>query len=176
MTGECVPGRWRYRDAARLGPVWKMTCLARCYTKLAIEGLSHEHLLETPERLDTNILWNLGHVTFSHDQMLYGPSGSDSPLPSYFEKYFRPGVTPSTWDRTPDIEEVMKHFNGQLARIERDLKAGAFARYVPVKIAVGVRVRSLEEALSFNAAHEGFHAGVISTVRDQVAGGGHGRE
>jgi hypothetical protein len=145
-----------------------MTCIARCYTELTIEGLSTEQLLHVPDGMDTNILWGLGHVTFSHDRMLYEPSGLKSPLPHYFEEFFQSGTPSAAWPRTPDIDDVLSHFQNQLARTQRDLKAGVFARYAPVRIAIGVRVRSLQEALSFNATHEGFHAGVISTIREHI--------
>src|SRR5262245_27973024 len=97
MEKARVPGKWRYRDTAKLGPVWKLICLARCYTELTIHGLSSEQLLLVPHGLDTNILWGMGHLTFSHDSMLYTPTGLKSPLPSYFEEFFRPGITPANW-------------------------------------------------------------------------------
>jgi hypothetical protein len=97
--------------------------------------------------------------------MLYEPSGLPSPVPPYFEQLFRPGTMPATWPRTPDVDEVLAEFKQQFARVQRDIRAGAFGRYAPVTVAVGVRLRTLDEAIAFNAAHEGFHAGVVSTLR-----------
>jgi hypothetical protein len=161
----------RYREVIELGPVWKLMMITRCYTQLTIHGLSREQMLAIPDD-DTSILWNLGHVTFSHDRMLYRPSGLESPLPAHFAELFRPGTSPVTWSWTPDIDEVMAEFEGQFERVQRDQQAGAFEHYVPETIAVGVRLRSLEEAMAFNVAHEGFHAGVVSTLRSLVAPAG----
>jgi len=155
-------------DIRRLRGAWKLTWLARYYTQLTITGLSHDHLLAIAPLVNTNILWNLGHLIYSLDHMLYDAAGVESPLPDHYKKCFRPGVTPVELDYMPPPEEVLKEFDGQLQRVENDLRADLFKHYKPMEIAKGVRLTTLEDVLGFAAAHEGFHAGAISNLRDLV--------
>jgi DinB superfamily len=157
-----------YREIARLGAAWKMTWTARCYTQRLLEGLSHAQLLAIPAGFDTNLLWGLGHLAYSMDRMLYPQAGLPSPLPTWFEAHFRPGVTSLDWPQTPDVDAVLAQFDAQLARVHRDLRDGALRRYTPLRIDTGAKIGTLADALAFNAAHEGFHAGTLSAERPLV--------
>ena len=153
------------RVVGRLRGSWKLVWITRGYTQLTITGLSHDHLLTIPPYARTNILWDLGHVIYSLEHVLYETAGIESALPEFYKTCFRPGVVPADLDFMPEPDIVLEEFDVQLSRVQADLKADRFKSFKPFDIAKGVRLRTVEDALAFAAAHEGFHAGVISNLR-----------
>lgn len=143
----------------------RMTVLLRECTLKRLNGLSDELLLRTSEHEPHSILWHIGHITTATDDMLFRGSRASSPLPVYFATAFAPGSSPAEWVETPPVPEVKRHFREQPFRVMQSLQAGHFdAIYRHGQIAPDFAVRSIEEAVVFNMAHEGFHFAAVTNL------------
>ena len=56
------------RARRRLGETWKMVRATRRYIQHCIFFLSEEEFVAVPQNFDTNVMWNLGHLMFSHER------------------------------------------------------------------------------------------------------------
>ena len=138
--------------------------IARGYLMQYVTDLSDEQLLEVPDGAKNNVLWNIGHVVFSHAGLTYGPAGLTSPVPESYEALFKGGTSPSDWSETPPIDEVKGLLESSTAQTKEDYLAGKFDGFKSMDLMPGVTLATVEQAFGFNGIHEGVHLGFIMLV------------
>ena len=143
----------------------KSLMICRGYMSMHTKGLTDEQLLEVPEGLENNILWNLGHLYDSHCGMTYGRCGVDNPCPESYADLFKGGTKPADWAETPSIEEVVGNFDGIMDKIIADYSSGVFANFEANELAPGMKLDSIEDTFGFLLIHESVHHGNIISMR-----------
>jgi hypothetical protein len=143
----------------------KSLMICRGYMSMHTKGLTDEQLLEIPDGLENNILWNLGHLYHSHCGMTYGRAGVDNPCPESYGDLFKGGSKPADWGEAPSIEEVVGNFNGIMDKLIADYTSGVFANFEANELAPGMSMDNIEDALGFVLIHESVHHGNIITLR-----------
>jgi hypothetical protein len=81
---------------------------------------------------------------------------------------FQKGTVPSKALSQQNFEEIKSLFVALPLALEKDLEAGVFKNYTPYTTSVGIVLSNIEEALSFNAFHEGIHLGVVLSLKKLV--------
>ena len=132
-----------------------------------LEGLSNEQLVAVPDKINHNILWNLGHVVHSLYSMTYKPCGLTPPIPDTYEGLFKGGTSPKDWAETPDVEEVLGHIKNSANVIAGELSKGAFDGFKELDLA-GTKLSSIEQVLAFHLFHEGIHMGMCMEIKKLV--------
>ena len=148
--------------------IYKIVRMTRSYMSRHVTDLDEEQLLEIPDGAGANVLWNVGHVLFTHASMLYPPCGLPMPIPEEYEALFKAGTSPSDWSETPNVEEVLGRLKDLTEHTYVDYKTGKFDQYEDRELLKGYSLDSVEDAFAVNILHEGVHIGVIMSLRKQL--------
>lgn len=90
------------------------------------------------------------------------------------EKYFSPylpGTKPGNFVDENDIAEIKELFINTIDTLQKDLDKNIFSTYSPsvmIPKVYGFEVLNIESALEYLLWHEGYHQGLISSIRKFV--------
>lgn len=134
-----------------------------CY--LLMRELSLDQLNTIPENFNNNILWNFGHILITQQLLCYKLCGLELKVPSELVTQFGKGSSPSTHYSQEHLDQL-KHLSRWLVdQLEADYKEGVFRNFSEYETSYGLTLRSIEEAISFNALHESMHLGYIMAMK-----------
>lgn len=139
------------------------------YLDQCARGLSRAQLLDVPDGLRNNIIWNLGHLVLDNGDMLYRPAGLDPPHPGTFLPLFDAGTSPANWTEAPSVPEVLQAFRAHPERLAHDIDAGRFAGFDPSLVISGWPVADFDETLAYATVHAGIHLGAVMAIRRLVS-------
>ncbi|CAM4166187.1 DinB family protein [Zobellia nedashkovskayae] len=120
-----------------------------------------EQLLEIPAGFNNNIWWNIAHTVITTQVLVYKFSHLKMRVSDELVQKFMKGTTP---DGTATDEEMMIIADFLISTLEwmiEDYEAGLFQEYKEYTTSAGVTLSSTDDALAFNAYHEGLHTGAI---------------
>ena len=120
-----------------------------------------EQLLEIPAGFNNNIWWNIAHTVITPQVLVYKFSHLKMRVSDELVEKFKKGTIP---DGTATKEEMMIVADLLISTLEwmvEDYEAGLFQEYKEYTTSAGVTLSSTDDALAFNAYHEGLHAGAI---------------
>jgi hypothetical protein len=141
---------------------------ARALFLKIIEGLTLEQVNAIPKGHRNSIAWNLAHLVVTQQLLCYKLSGLPCAVPEDMIQRFQKGTVPSKALSQQNFEEIKSLFVDLPLALEKDLEAGVFKNYTPYTTSVGIVLSNIEEALSFNAFHEGIHLGVVLSMKKLV--------
>lgn len=104
----------------------------------------------------------------THQTLLYALSGLPAGIDESLIQKYRKGTFPL---EVPSGEEVAKLASLLLETVERsrqDYAEGLFKGFKEYTTSVGITLRSVEDAITFDCFHEGLHLGVIMSLRKVV--------
>jgi hypothetical protein len=136
-----------------------------------LKDLTPTQLNRTPPGFSNNIIWNIGHLICAQQNMSYVRSH----LPVIIEdKYFSPylpGTKPENYVDEKEIEVIKELFISTIDTLQIDLDKNIFNNYSPsvmIPKVYGFEVLNIESALEYLLWHEGYHQGLISSLRKLV--------
>ena len=141
---------------------------ARALFLKIIDGLTLEQVNAIPKGHRNSIAWNLAHLVVTQQLLCYKLSGLPCAVPEVMIQRFQKGTVPSKALSQQNFEEIKSLFIALPLALEKDLEAGVFKDYTPYTTSVGIVLANIEEALSFNAFHEGIHLGVVLSIKKLV--------
>lgn len=133
------------------------------------EDLTEEQLLFIPAGFRNNILWHLGHVVATQQNLHYHFAGLPMHVSDELVSNFKPGTSPEAWTTTPDVDEVRRLLLSLPEQLASDYAAGIFNQYQEFTTRTGIRLGTIEDALDFALFHEGIHLGTVQTFRKMLA-------
>ena len=81
---------------------------------------------------------------------------------------YRKGTFPQGEPGEAEMQEIRDLLQRTPIMAEKDFEAGKFVDYNEYTTSVGVRLRKFQDALAFNAYHEGLHLGVVISLKKLV--------
>jgi hypothetical protein len=141
---------------------------ARALFLKIIDGLTLEQVNAIPKGHRNSIAWTLAHLVVTQQLLCYKLSGLPCAVPEDMIQRFQKGTVPSKALSQQNFEEIKSLFVALPLALEKDLEAGVFKDYTPYTTSVGIVLSNIEEALSFNAFHEGIHLGVVLSIKKLV--------
>jgi len=141
---------------------------ARALFLKIIDGLTLEQVNAIPKGHRNSIAWNLAHLVVTQQLLCYKLSGLPCAVPEDMIQRFQKGTVPSKAISQQNFEDIKSLFVALPLALEKDLEAGVFKNYTPYTTSVGIVLSNIEEALSFNAFHEGIHLGVVLSLKKLV--------
>ncbi|MFY0542585.1 DinB family protein [Brevibacillus sp. H7] len=114
-----------------------------------------------PAGFNNHLHWQIGHILFVTDGLIYGLSGNEMRLPASYRTFFGNKTKPSEWTgEAPSWEEILAHLKQQPEHIR-----AAFGEKLdaPVKDNF-LNAQTVGELLMANIVHESNHAGTISAM------------
>ena len=141
---------------------------ARALFLKIIDGLTLEQVNAIPKGHRNSIAWNLAHLVVTQQLLCYKLSGLPCAVPEDMIQRFQKGTVPSKAISQQNFEAIKSLFVALPLALEKDLEAGVFKNYTPYTTSVGIVLSNIEEAISFNAFHEGIHLGVVLSLKKLV--------
>jgi len=133
-----------------------------------IDGLTVTQLNEIPKGINTNIIWNVGHILVSQQSFMYKRTGLPFTIKTDIIEKFKSGTKAETDISKEEIEYLKSILFEVLEQIKNDYNNNKFKQFDSFTTKRGVEINTIEDAMSFHTFHEGVHLGWIWTIRRLV--------
>lgn len=135
-------------------------------TLKVFDRIPEEVMDVVPVGFNNSIRWNLGHIAFIQDRLVYQVAGESIGLPDSFEEFFKAGTKPSDWiGQPPSLSEIKNALVSQPARI-KETQLGHIDEGLPEPFTnrMGITFQTKGETLLFTFYHEAMHMETIKYI------------
>ena len=130
-----------------------------------LENYTLEQLNKIAPGFNNNLIWNIAHIVVTQQRLVYKFSGVPMIISDeLFEKY-KGGTKPSQDVTQAEVDEIRSLLFETITQTEADFNNKLFKTYQEYSASIGVTIKNIEGALSFNNYHEALHMGVIMSIR-----------
>jgi hypothetical protein len=133
-----------------------------------LEGLSEEQLYKIPNGFNNNIIWNFGHIIVAQQMLTYGIAGVTLQIPAALTDSFKKATSPASWSNPFNIEELKALAISTIEQFDKDLDTDLFANYKPYLTSSGLTLHNIDDAIFYSHMHEGYHTGVIASIKNII--------
>lgn len=130
-----------------------------------LKETSREQLLQIPVGYRNNIWWNIAHVVVTQQLLVYKLSGQEMRVDNALVEKFKKGTVPDGTATDVEINEIAGLLLDTVKWVEEDYRNGLFNEYNEYTTSVNIVLRNAEDAILFNAYHEGIHLGAILALQ-----------
>jgi len=123
--------------------------------------IPREELLKIPEGFRNNIWWNIAHVVVTQQILVYKLSGLPMRVSDELVEKFRKGTVPDGTATEEEIEIMTGFLFSTVEWMQEDYENGLFKTFNAYTTSVHITLNTVEDAIAFNAYHEGLHMGTI---------------
>ncbi|MBU2995705.1 DinB family protein [Cellulophaga baltica] len=123
-----------------------------------------EQLLNIPEGYRNNIWWNIAHVVVTQELLVNKFSGLPLRISNEMVEKYKKGTVPDGLATEDEIELVEGLLFSTLELMQQDYEQGKYKTYTEYTTSVNITLSSVEDAIAFNAYHEGLHTGAILSL------------
>ena len=122
-----------------------------------------EDLYKIPEGFNNNIWWNIAHVVVIPQYLVYGLCGLGYTIEEDLVKKYLKGTFPQGEPSAQEVEKISAYLFSTVKHIQLDYEHGRLntQQYKEITTSVNVTLSSVEDAIVYNAYHEGMHLGAI---------------
>ncbi|MFV8377450.1 DinB family protein [Flavobacterium sp. LB3R33] len=133
-----------------------------------LENYTLEQLNKMAPGFNNSLIWNIAHIVVTQQRLIYKFSGVPMIISDdLFEKY-KGGTKPSQDVTQAEVDEIRSLLFETITQTEADFNNKFFKNYQEYNASIGVTIKNIEGALSFNNYHEALHMGVIMSIRKFV--------
>ncbi len=133
-----------------------------------LEDLSYSQLVKIPENYNNSIFWNIAHVVVTQQLLTYKLSGLPLAIKNELVEKYQKGTTPTENIDQKDIDYIKENILDLTNKVMQDYAKGTFKDYNAYTTSAKITLKSVEDALQFNAFHEGIHLGVILSLKKLI--------
>ncbi|MFY0643444.1 MAG: DinB family protein [Bacteroidia bacterium] len=126
---------------------------------LLLKNLSLDQLNQIPSGFNNNLIWNFGHILVTQQLLCYRMANLEALLPDDFIDSYRKGSKPIGYIGANEWQKMKDFSRHSLDKMEEDLAQGKFKNYKEYSTSYGLTLKSIEDAINFNALHEAMHLG-----------------
>ena len=129
-----------------------------------LEKKSYEELVIIPENFNNSIFWNIAHLLVTQQLLCYRLSGLEIRIDEDMVKKYGKGSIAVEDVKESDIQYVKGHLLAAMKETQKDFNDGLFVDFKPYMTSTGLELKSIEDAVSFSAYHDGIHLGIILSL------------
>ncbi len=129
-----------------------------------INRLNQKQLCAIPNGYSNNIIWNLGHILVSQQQLSYGLSNLPFTVDKVLIDKYRKNSVPTTNVSMEEINIIKSLFIDTICIFEKDYQDKKFESFNQYQTSMGLVLNSIEDSIPFIAYHEGIHFGIILSM------------
>ncbi|TDE46789.1 DinB family protein [Flavobacterium rhamnosiphilum] len=130
-----------------------------------LENYTLEQLNKMALGFNNNLIWNIAHIVVTQQKLVYKFSGVPMIISDeLFDKY-KGGTKPVQDVTQAEVREIRSLLFETIHQTEVDFNNEIFKNYQEYTTSIGLTIKSIEDALSFNNYHEALHTGVIMSIR-----------
>ena len=130
-----------------------------------VESLNLKQLNNIPKGFKNNVIWNFGHVIVTQQILCYKLAGISPRISQEHIEMFKKGSAPYGDFEQVDVSSLIELAESLLESFETDLKQLDFGQFTTYTTSFNVTLTSIEEAIEFNAIHEGLHYGYAMAMK-----------
>jgi hypothetical protein len=145
-----------------------LTLKNRVLLSKLLEKFSLDQLNTVPKGYRNSIFWNVAHTIDTQQLLVYGLSNAPLLVDSDLVKTYRKD-TKTVREATPDELTLVKSLLlSTIEQTQTDYDNGVFKNYTPYTTSINETLSTVDEAISFNAFHEGIHLGYILAMKNSL--------
>ncbi|MFV8345614.1 DinB family protein [Flavobacterium sp. ZB4P13] len=130
-----------------------------------LENYTLEQLNKMAPGFNNNLIWNIAHIVVTQQRLVYKFSGVPMIISDeLFDKY-KGGTKPVQDVTQTEVGEIRSLLFETINQTEADFNNEIFKNYQEYTTSIGLTIKNIEDALSFNNYHEALHTGVIMSIR-----------
>ncbi len=148
--------------------IFETTLFNRKVLKNLIDELNYEQLIKIPENFNNSIFWNIAHILVTQQLLVYEFSGLPKNIDDKLIAKFRKGTKATTDISKEEIEYVKNNLIPIIEKTQEDFNKGLFKNYTSYHTSVDISLNNIDDAIKFNAFHDGIHLGVILSLKKIV--------
>ena len=126
-----------------------------------VERFTTEQLNQIPAGFNNNLVWNLGHLLITQQQLCYKLGGFDMTVPADDFAAYSWNTRPDGYVSSPEVERIKALLLMSINQFEKDVTEGKFESYTPWVLPSGIAVNDISDALKVCMVHEGRHFGGV---------------
>ena len=144
--------------------LFKTALFTRSSLLKIMEKRSNEELLIIPENFRNSIFWNVAHLLVTQQLLCYKMSGLEIKIDESMVSKYGKGSIATENVSASDIQYVKDHLVDAMKVTQNDYDQGLFKDFNSYMTSTGIELKSLEDAISFSAFHDGIHLGVVLSL------------
>lgn len=148
--------------------IFETALFNRKVLKNLIDELNYEQLIKIPENFNNSIFWNIAHILVTQQLLVYEFSGLPKNIDDKLIAKFRKGTKATTDISKEEIEYVKNNLIPIIEKTQEDFNKGLFKNYTSYHTSVDISLNNIDDAIKFNAFHDGIHLGVILSLKKIV--------
>lgn len=133
-----------------------------------VNDLTIGQLNKVPAGFNNNIVWNLAHVVASQQGVCYRRAGLELRIQDNFFATYKPETKPEHFITAEELETIKGLMFSTIDQFEADYQTDIFNNYVPWVTRYGVKIDTIDDALTFLPFHEGLHMGYIMALKRAI--------
>jgi hypothetical protein len=145
-----------------------VTAQTRRNMEAVMRRFNQDQLNRIPRGFRNNLAWNFGHIIVTQQLLTYGRVGLPAPVAPELIARCRKGTVPKETYAITEVEEWYEMAQKALIQTRLDYEEGKFTDFKPYMTSFGLKLENVEEALTFNLAHEAMHLGAIMAIAKLV--------
>ncbi len=129
-----------------------------------LETTPKEELVKIPKGFNNNIWWNIAHVMVTEQKLIYGLSGLPLGVSEEMIAKYGKGSFPQENPSDTEMALIKTLLLALPEKTRSDYNNGVFADFKSYMTTTKVELNAVEDAIAFNAFHEGLHLGSIMAL------------
>ncbi len=148
--------------------IFETALFNRKVLKNLIDELNYEQLIKIPKNFNNSIFWNIAHILVTQQLLVYEFSGLPKNIDDKLIAKFRKGTKATIDISKEEIEYVKNNLIPIIEKTQEDFNKGLFKNYTSYHTSVDISLNNIDDAIKFNAFHDGIHLGVILSLKKIV--------
>jgi len=133
-----------------------------------IEKFSLDQLNTVPKGYRNSIFWNVAHTIVTQQLLVYGLSNTPLLVDSELVKTYKKDSKTVHEATEEELALIKTLLFSTIEQTKIDYDNGVFKGYTPHATSLNVTLSTIDEAISFNAFHEGIHLGYILAMKNSL--------
>lgn len=133
-----------------------------------LEKFSLNQLNTVPKGYRNSIFWNVAHIVVTQQLLVYGLSNRPLLVDSELVKTYKKDTKTVHEATEEELALVKTLLFSTIEQTKTDYDNGVFKNYTPYTTSLNVTLSTVDEAIRFNAFHEGIHLGCILAMKNTL--------
>jgi hypothetical protein len=133
-----------------------------------LEKFSLNQLNTVPKGYRNSIFWNVAHIVVTQQLLVYGLSNRPLLVDSELVKTYKKDTKTVHEATEEELALVKTLLFSTIEQTKTDYDNGVFKNYTPYTTSLNVTLSTVDEAIRFNAFHEGIHLGYILAMKNTL--------
>ena len=133
-----------------------------------LEKFSLDQLNTVPKGYRNSIFWNVAHTVVTQQLLVYGLSNRPLLVDSDLVKTYKKDTKTVHEATEEELALVKTLLFSTIEQTKTDYDNGMFKNYTPYTTSLNVTLSTVDEAIRFNAFHEGIHLGYILAMKNTL--------